>query len=363
MTRQQIVTAAEQIAQAVEQAGIADLMQSTGERSLQDYLKSFKQYNILAEKFGEGALFLEKTLGFFPLREPDPWIVMSKKGEVEAGHPLRNIAGVLSALRAVGQMLSGPQSGQSAGAGREILSLVVFEQPNQSPSSPRRIADALESVSALYEACARIHHREFDDLTVVACDSGSDKVFHFEGHSAVVRSLKDLILSIWERIVFYRERTVQERISLLTHSIPVLDKVAEMELHGSLDAPSADLARKAIVNGVRRFLSSGSMIQRTSTHEAIDERALIVPESGLRPAPAPPRAPSAVAAPAPVVRPPVPVETPEPEPDPLPAYSTARSLEAEPEEPDLTWDGILEDDLKTLRELIDKTKRSEEEHG
>ena len=30
---------------------------------------------------------------------------------------------------------------------------------------------------------------------------------------------------------------------------------------------------------------------------------------------------------------------------------------------DLSWDGILEDDLKTLRELIDKTKRSEEEHG
>jgi hypothetical protein len=59
----------------------------------------------------------------------------------------------------------------------------------------------------------------------------------------------------------------------------------------------------------------------------------------------------------------VPVEAPEPEPDPLPAYSTARSPEAEPEEPDLTWDGILEDDLKTHRELIDKTKRSEEEHG
>ncbi|MDZ4698612.1 MAG: hypothetical protein SH809_02800, partial [Rhodothermales bacterium] len=32
-------------------------------------------------------------------------------------------------------------------------------------------------------------------------------------------------------------------------------------------------------------------------------------------------------------------------------------------ETDLTWDGILEDDLKTLRELIDKTKRSDEDHG
>ena len=30
-------------------------------------------------------------------------------------------------------------------------------------------------------------------------------------------------------------------------------------------------------------------------------------------------------------------------------------------EEDLSWDGILEDDLKTLRELIDKTKRTEDE--
>ena len=30
-------------------------------------------------------------------------------------------------------------------------------------------------------------------------------------------------------------------------------------------------------------------------------------------------------------------------------------------EDDLSWDGILEDDLRTLRELIDKTKRSEGE--
>lgn len=252
MTRQQIIAAAEQIAQAVEQAGIAELLDATSERSLQDYLKSFKQYNILAEKFSEGALFLEQELGFASLREPDPWIIMSKRGELEADNPLQNITGVLATLSAIGNMLSESQVAQTPSPDRGTLSLVLFEQADGMPSTPRRIADALESVASLYEACARLQSVSHEDLCVVSCDSGSDKVFVFEGSAGVVGSLKELIQSIWERIVFYRERTLQERISLLTHSLPVLDKVAEMELHGAITHAEAEQSRKAIVAGDRK---------------------------------------------------------------------------------------------------------------
>ncbi|MEZ4698699.1 MAG: hypothetical protein R2834_00090 [Rhodothermales bacterium] len=364
MTRQQIIAAAEQIAQAVEQAGIAELLSSTSDLSLQDYLKSFKQYNILAEKFSDGALFLEKELGFAPLREPDPWIVMSKNGEIDADNPLKHIAGVIATLSAIGNMLTESTGGDDTPEGRETLSLVLFEQESRMGSSPRRISDALDSIAALYEACARIQHAAYDDLEVVSCDSGSDKLFVFEGNEAVIGPLKELILSIWERIVFYRERTLQERISLLTHSLPVLDKVAEMELHGSITSNDAEMTRKAIVSGVKRFLSSGSMMQKVSGRDAIDERSLIMPEPAAAvAAPPAPERPAPAAEPAPR---PAPMPEPEPIDDPIiPSFSaSADHIEDMHEpEPDLTWDGILEDDLKTLRELIDKTKRSEEEHG
>jgi len=282
MTRQQIIAAAGQIAQAVEQAGIAELLDHTGERSLQDYLKSFKQYNILAEKFSEGALFLEQELGFALLREPDPWIVMSKKGELDADNPLHNITGVLATLSAVANMLSESQLARTSEPNRATLSLVLFEQAEGMPSTPRRIADALESIAALYEACARLQNASYEDLCVVSCDSGSDKVFVFEGSVNVVGALKELIQSIWERIVFYRERTLQERISLLTHSLPVLDKVTEMALHGTISAADAEHTRKAIVAGVKRFLASGSMMQKALEIDAIDERLLIMSETSAR---------------------------------------------------------------------------------
>ncbi len=391
MTRQQIIAAAEQIVQAVEQAGIAELLDPTGERSLQDYLKSFKQYNILAEKFSEGALFLEKELGFASLREPDPWIIMSKKGELEADNPLLNISGVLATLTAVGNMLSESQSTQNSERDRAALSLVLFEQANGMPSTPRRIADALESIASLYEACARLQSSSHEDLCVVSCDSGSDKVFVFEGNAGVIGALKELIQSIWERIVFYRERTLQERISLLTHSLPVLDKVAELQLHGTLSQVDAEHTRKAIVSGVKCFLASGSMMQKAQENEAIDARLLIVSETSARSAtPAPPVAsprPAPAIEPEPAYTPP-PATHPEPSPAPAPRPQPAPELYSErvqehlterarasyapslqPPEPiidaetDLTWDGILEDDLKTLRELIDKTKRSDEDHG
>ena len=94
MTRAQIIASAEQITKAIESAGISEIANGTKERmTLQDYLLSFKQYNILAEQFSEGALFLEKELGFSQLRDPDPWITMSKQGDLEENHPLNNLKG------------------------------------------------------------------------------------------------------------------------------------------------------------------------------------------------------------------------------------------------------------------------------
>ncbi len=368
MTRYQIIAAADQIAQAIEQAGIAGLLEGTNERSLQDYLKSFKQYNILAEKFSEGALFLEKALGFDTLRDPDPWIVMSKNGEMAADNPLANITGVLSALQAIANMLSENEKLASPADGRDTLTLVLYEQADRPQSSPRRISDALEGMALLYEACARMQQAPFDDLCVVSCDSGGDKLFIFEGGTEIMSSLKDLVLSIWERIVFYRERSLQERISLLTHSLPVLDRAAEMELHGTLGGRDAEAVRVAVTNGVKRFLSSGSMMDAISGHKTVDARSLVLSappaSASASPVPAPVPAPAPVSTQLDAQQPPERIIDTEPPPADLPAFTpepTPVSEDANVD--DLTWDGILEDDLKTLRELIDKTKRSEEEHG
>ena len=320
--------------------------------TLQDYLKAFKEYNILAEQFSEGALFLEKELGFSPLRDPDPWIVMSKQDELEGGNPLNNIKGVMDALASIGSLLNKSQTEAQKHEGSEVLSLILFEDDRKSSPSPRRITESFEGIELLYEACARMQGLPFEDLKVVSCDSGADMLFDFLGRASVIGAVKELILSIWERVIFYRNRKLQERISLLTHSLPVLDNVTELEMSGSISSADGEKTRTAIVNGVTKFLSSGSMIKEIRERTSFDERSLMAPGSGGVHA----NGQSATKA------------TPR-QSTPQPANESASEVfsssdysetdNPEPDE-DMSWDGILEDDLKTLRELIDKTKRSEE---
>lgn len=365
MTRQQIIAAAEQINNAIDTAGISSLMGSTRDRmTLQDYLKAFKQYNILAEQFSEGALFLEKELGFSQLRDPDPWIEMSKQGGIEADNPLGNVKGIVETLASISNLLSKNQVNKEDYPNKEVLSLILFEDENKQRSSPRRIAESLESIELLYEACARMQGVPFDDMEVVSCDSGSDKLFDFVGATNVVGAVKELILSIWERVIFYRNRKLQERISLLTHSLPVLDNVTELEMNGSLSADDGELTRNAIVNGVTKFLSSGSMIKEIRERTTFDERSLMAPETLDLPQNGHVDTPAVHVAPEPEPQ----VQAPEPvaevftESDYQEVHNET-NMASEPVNEDLSWDGILEDDLKTLRELIDKTKRSEEEHN
>lgn len=363
MTRQQIIDAAEQINNAIDAAGISTLIGTTRDRlTLQDYLKAFKEYNILAEQFSEGALFLEKELGFSLLRDPDPWIEMSKQGGIEGDNPLSNVKGIVETLDSISNLLSKNQVNKDHYENKEVLSLILFEEENKPLSSPRRISESLESIELLYEACARMQGVPFDDVEVISCDSGSDKLFDFVGSTAVIGAVKELILSIWERVIFYRNRKLQERISLLTHSLPVLDNVTELEMNGTLSADDGELTRNAIVDGVTKFLSSGSMIKEIRERTTFDERSLMAPEP-MQPVSAVPTnghaVPAQPAEPAPVAAP-----TPAVEVFSQAEYHDANNGNPAPVangEEDLSWDGILEDDLKTLRELIDKTKRTEDE--
>ena len=360
MTREQIIASAEQITKAIESAGISEIANGSKDRmTLQDYLLSFKEYNILAEQFSEGALFLEKELGFAQLRDPDPWIVMSKQGDLEEGNPLANLKGVVGTIYSIINLLKHKEIDTVQDESREILSLLVLEPEGLGYASPKRVSDSIDSINLLYEACARIQGVPFDDLEVIFCDSGKDKLFDLRGDIRLIGAVKELVLSIWERVVFYRNRNLQERISLLTHSLPALDIITELEMNGKLSNTEGELTRNALVDGVKKFLSSGAVIKEIRERIPFDERSLMVPQRDEQPDASyasngyhsinsqAPVSQSNFAAPAQFEEPQITVTTNPPQPI----------------EEDLSWDGILEDDLKTLRELIDKTKRSEEEHS
>lgn len=361
MTRHQIISSAKQIAEAIKSAGISSIPgTSDDEMTLQDYLLAYKNYNIVAEKFSPGAVFLENELGFAELRDPNPWILMSKTEEDDERNPLVQVRNSLDTLNSLADLLKKIFDGSSTGDHRETLTLILIEQENELKSSPRRISESLKGIELLYESCARLEGLPFEDLEVVSCDSGHEKRFDFSGDDALIRATKDLVLSIWERVVFYRNKNLQERISLLTHSLPILDNIAEREMDGQLTGEEGETARTTVISGVAKFLDSGSIIEEIQQITPVDQRSLISLNRSLPDATGNGHEPAVVA----------------PEPG-FPTSGLKNISEAlqfdTPEEPvndtgesaedDYSWDGILEDDLKTLRELIDKTKRGEEEPG
>ena len=367
MTRDEITSSAEQLVKAIESAGISELTDINAEqKTLQDYLLSFKEYNILAEQFSDGALYLESALGFSQLRDPNPWIEMSKQDASKAESPFHHLPGILDTLSSISNLLANEKESVIE-RGNQTLTLIVLGSSTSNGSPPSRICEAIESIELFYQACGYLNKTPDSDLSVFSCDSGKDMYFDIQGDAQLIEAVKDLILSIWERVVFYRNRSLQDRISLLTNSLPALDSIAELEMNGSLSASEGERVRTAIAEGAKKFLSSGAIIKEIRNHSTFDERSLMAldkkapkennghakngfslvsPEQDTTPSP-----PIAHYTESDKYEEPEPVA---PSPPPAPSDSI---------EDDLSWDGILEDDLKTLRELIDKTKRNEEEHN
>ena len=127
-------------------------------------------------------------------------------------------------------------------------------------SRPARLVNVLESIELLFQSCAIIIERPTEVVTVVACDSGSDKSFDFLGAARVMELVKDIILSMWDRIIFYRELKVAERIELIGKSLPVMDMIGVLQQEQKLGPEQAELLRRNILSGVTKFIESGATI-------------------------------------------------------------------------------------------------------
>ena len=110
------------------------------------------------------------------------------------------------------------------------LTVTVIEEHQL--SSPQRLVLTLQSIDGLYRACAQLMGESEEDLCVIACDSGSDKSFDFLCVAKVVECVKEVILSFWDRVVYFRDDKTGRRLELFVQSLPILDKIAAMKQSG-----------------------------------------------------------------------------------------------------------------------------------
>ncbi len=168
--------------------------------------------------------------------------------------------------------------GDGARTGTDVLTVQVIESPRRF-STPTRLATLLDSLDLIYGACAMLEGAEPGGLSVIACDSGSDKTFELMGAAPVIAAMRAVVLSIWDRVVFYRELPAAQRYRLAAESLPMLDVVRERAQQGQMAPEQAELLRRRIVEGAGKFLVAGATIPE------LQERAYANPRTLMAPAP------------------------------------------------------------------------------
>ena len=89
--------------------------------------------------------------------------------------------------------------------GKSLLTTILIEEKDQF-SNPKRIIELLDSITLLYDSCATVKKQSSSDLAILACDSGSDKAFDFLGAAKIIEMVKEIILSFWDRVLFFIEK-------------------------------------------------------------------------------------------------------------------------------------------------------------
>jgi hypothetical protein len=117
-----------------------------------------------------------------------------------------------------------PNKAPSNLQGKALITVIIIEEKN-SFSNPRRVIETLEAVELFYNAVSILNGESAEQkMILLACDSGSDKSFDFLGLAKLVEMVKEIVLSLWDRVIFYREKQMGERIDLIAKSLPVIER-------------------------------------------------------------------------------------------------------------------------------------------
>lgn len=139
----------------------------------------------------------------------------------------------------------------------------------------------LDAISNLYSVFATIESESVSDLIVLACDSGSDKSFDFLGMAKLMEQIKETIIEIWDRRVFYRQKHASECLALIAESLPIIEKIEELKNSESLGPEQAEILKRKVIDGATKFIQAGATIQEMEGESIHAPRQLMKPEPKL----------------------------------------------------------------------------------
>jgi hypothetical protein len=272
------------------------LRHSQGKEKIDLPLDVFQKYMIATNTYGDDLKYVCKIVKIDSLLDVSFWQHIFKSEIIENIENIEDIHRMLQNLKfATNQLpkilslieqdyITGIKNKDSNVPeelkGKSLLTVLIVEEEGQF-SSPLRLKSALGAITELYSVIATLEKENESDLIVLACDSGSDKSFDFLGLAKLMEEVKEIIITIWDRRVFHRQRHVSESISLIAESLPVLERIAELRENGSIGKEQAELLKRKIISGATQFIEAGATIPEFNSVSTHDPKQLMRPEPKL----------------------------------------------------------------------------------
>lgn len=301
MRRSEIIQASENVLNAFKQTNLLSQLGSFSRakdgESYYNLLTAFSEFSHLAKKFTETENYVLEVFGLSALVYPKVWAEILSATEKEkvrdtTFHFRSAISSMLEFLPKFINLLKqenvnyvSSDKAQSIYEGKEILTLILPEEKKE-VSKVERVVDAIVSINLFYETIC-ILNDSVKDLAIAALDSGSDKSFDFLGAASFMKEVREIILGLWDRVVFFREKKVSERLDLIAKSLPIIERINEAEGNGKIGKEQGEILRRNIVEGSKKFISVGAIIPELESFSSFSPRQLMAPEPKLLSEPKP----------------------------------------------------------------------------
>jgi hypothetical protein len=297
MRRIDLINAVVKVQQAFIESKIQSFlfMSTRREHAPEEVISAFQTYSRFYDSFGATEKRVLEIFGLRGLEAPKTLAMILSSDKIDNNESLRllfrgvayfveffpNVVALLKQDNVSYEKETSKMSGVILPDESRGMLTVILPENHREISSPERLIKAMESIQLFYKVIAQMEDLNANELSVAAIDSGSDKSFDFLGAAQVMTSLKELVIELWDRIVFYRERKLHEKLELVAKSLPILERINAMEQESKMGKEQCEILRREIIDGAKKFISSGAVIPEFSDENYHNPRELMAPEAKL----------------------------------------------------------------------------------
>jgi hypothetical protein len=282
MQHADLIAGIKRITDALAESGLRKALAPSENQNPEELLDALRRYAAVATSFTPGEVTVADLLGLGDLESSTVWAKLLGVPGARA-HYYDRVGFVTHHLPRFVDLL---EEARAEDTDAELLHVRVKPDGSRGLGGPRFVT-IVNSLSTLYRSCAAVHGLGVDDLRLVTCESSDEVALSFEGVSAAVVYVKELLTASFRWLAVYREHELVERIQLARDGLPTIRTIRALHAGGGINRPEAEKLENEIVAALLAFFDSGALIPEIDADLAKNAREIV-------PTPRPPPAASSV---------------------------------------------------------------------